>query len=113
MGSPLLKHARFSIGSVVVLPFATLLCIAAATRLSLAHEPATAVDSKAMRVAVLAWREALGPELARKASFDFDGKERTDWHFVPKDRVGVNWAEMNLEQRRAAHALLRTALSSQ
>ena len=29
------------------------------------------------------------------------------------ERVGVNWHEMNLDQRRAGHALLRTALSSQ
>src|SRR5690606_19093335 len=39
--------------------------------------------------------------------------ERTDWHFVPKDRIGVKWGDMNIEQRRAAHNLLRTALSSQ
>lgn len=66
-----------------------------------------------MRAAVLAWRKALGPELTAKATFDFDGKERTDWQFVPMDRVGVKWDDMNLAQRRAAHSLLRTTLSSQ
>lgn len=89
-----------------------LACVAAPGH-SLAHEPATAVDVPAMRQAVLAWREALGPKLAAQATFDFNGRERTDWQFVPMDRVGVKWDEMNLEQRRAAHALLRTALSSQ
>lgn len=77
------------------------------------HEPAVAVDLPAMRAAVLAWRKALGPELTAKATFDFDGKERTDWQFVPMDRVGVKWDDMNLAQRRAAHSLLRTTLSSQ
>ncbi len=66
-----------------------------------------------MRAAVVAWRDTLGPDLARQATFDFDGKERTDWQFVPMDRVGVKWDEMNLQQRRAAFALLRTALSNQ
>ena len=94
-------------------PVALLLTGPGAGSHSFGHEPATAVDLPAMRDAVLAWREALGPELTAKATFDFAGKERTDWHFVPKDRVGVKWDEMNLEQRRAAHSLLRTALSSQ
>ena len=83
------------------------------TSWALAHEPIVEVDSEAMRKSVIAWRDALGPDLTKKATFDFVGKERTDWNFVPMDRVGVNWHEMNLEQRRAAHSLLRTALSSQ
>lgn len=78
-----------------------------------AHEPVVEVDSEAMRTAVLAWRDTLGPELTKKAAFKFEGPERTDWHFIPKDRLGVKWDDMNLEQRRAAHNLLRTALSSQ
>lgn len=78
-----------------------------------AHEPVVVVDSDAMRQAVLAWHSTLGPELTRQAIFEFAGPVRTDWHFVPKDRLGVNWHDMNLEQRRAAHHLLRIALSSQ
>lgn len=77
------------------------------------HEPIILVDQQAMRAAALAWRDALDPELARQATFDLDSPVRTDWHFIPKEREGVNWGEMNLEQRRAAHQLLRTALSSQ
>jgi hypothetical protein len=96
-----------------VLPLAALLAIAGSASISLAHEPAAAVDLPAMQKAVVAWRDALGPELAGKATFAFDDKRRTDWQFVPMERDGVNWSEMNLEQRRAAHSLLRTALSSQ
>jgi hypothetical protein len=83
------------------------------TSIAYTHEPVIEVDQSAMREAVLAWRETLGPKLTQQAIFEFDGPERTDWHFVPKDRVGVKWNDMNLEQRRAAHNLLRTALSSQ
>ena len=108
-----MKLAHPSSGPCVLLPLATLLSIAVAAPLSQAQESATAVELPAMREAVLAWRDSLGPELAGKATFDFDGKERTDWQFVPMERVGVKWDEMNLDERRAAHALLHTALSSQ
>ncbi len=53
----------------------------------------------------------LSGDLREKATFAFDGPERTDWHFIPKERVGVMFKEMNLEQRRAAHRLLKAALS--
>lgn len=86
---------------------------ATGSNVSHSHETAVAVDLPKLRAAVIAWRTTLGPELVKKATFDFDGRERTDWQFVPMDRVGVSWQEMNLEQRRAAYALLRTALSSQ
>jgi hypothetical protein len=96
--------------SLIALAVCLAICV---TSFSSAHEPAVAVDSAAMRAAVIAWRDALGPELTKKATFTFEGPERTDWHFIPKERVGVKWDDMNLEQRRAAHSLLRTALSSQ
>ncbi|MFO0984129.1 MAG: DUF3500 domain-containing protein [Planctomycetota bacterium] len=42
----------------------------------------------------------------------FDSAERRDWHYVPRERLGVPLGEMNDAQRRCAHALLRSALSS-
>jgi hypothetical protein len=53
-----------------------------------------------------------------KAVFDFDDKERTNWHFVPwqKDkkplRKGLRLDEMTAEQREAAHALVRAGTSA-
>jgi hypothetical protein len=108
-----MNHSPHSIGLLFLLLLALVLSGTSATQSSHAHEPATAVELPKMREAVLAWRDSLGPELARKATFAFDDKRRTDWQFVPMERDGVNWSEMNLRQRRAAHALLRTALSSQ
>jgi hypothetical protein len=40
-----------------------------------------------------------------------DPQALTDWHYVPRDRKGIAWGSMNAEQQRAAHALLKSALS--
>lgn len=66
-----------------------------------------------MAAAAEAWLDSLGPDRRAKASQEFDGPARTDWHFVPRMRPGVTFGEMSDEQRRAARALLRSALSAQ
>ena len=76
-----------------------------------AHDsPLHAVNAQ-MAKAATGFLDSLSPELRDKATFEFDGKERTDWHFIPKERLGVALKEMSLEQRRAAHRLMRSALS--
>ena len=76
-----------------------------------AHEsPLHKVDAE-MAAATKAFLGTLSDEQKEKISFDFDGKVRTDWHFIPKERVGLAFKEMSLEQRRYAHKLLKTALS--
>lgn len=65
-----------------------------------------------MAEAVAGWLATLSPELRRAATFAFESSEREAWHFIPKDRVGVSLREQDLEQRRAAHRILRTALSN-
>ena len=67
----------------------------------------------AMGKAASAWLESLSPELRTKARRSFSDKARLDWHFIPRERQGVSLKEMNAAQRRAAHSLLRTALSTQ
>jgi len=54
---------------------------------------------------------ALGNDEKAKATFEFKDAERLNWHFVPKDRKGLPFKEMNSEQQRLAHALMRSALS--
>lgn len=66
-----------------------------------------------LAVAAARFLDALGGELRARAAFAFDAPERTDWHYVPKERAGVALHQMDRAQRRAAHALLRAALSSQ
>lgn len=82
---------------------------------------------KSMLDAALGFLGALDPVLRDKALLPFDSEERSNWHFVPTkleglpealqkvfhERRGVSLKEMSGPQRTAAHALLRSALSSQ
>jgi hypothetical protein len=54
---------------------------------------------------------ALSEEQRAAAAFGFDDAERHNWHFVPRERKGVSWAQMNTTQRHLAYALLATGLS--
>lgn len=54
---------------------------------------------------------SLKPEQKAKATFEFKGDVRLDWHFIPKDRKGLTIKEMTAEQRALAHALLRSSMS--
>ncbi|HET6406381.1 MAG TPA: DUF3500 domain-containing protein [Chthoniobacteraceae bacterium] len=64
-----------------------------------------------MAAAAKAWQSALTPEQKAKSSFEFGGTDRTDWHFIPRQRKGLSIKEMTQEQRLLAHALLATGLS--
>ena len=55
---------------------------------------------------------SLTAEQKTKALMSYDAPQRVDWHFIPKPtRKGLQVKEMNEEQRKAAHALLQSALS--
>ena len=88
-----------------------------AVALAFAYQPADGHESPLhgvnadMARAAGNFLDTLSDDLRKKATFAFDGPERTDWHFIPKERVGVAFKEMNLQQRRAAHRLLKNALS--
>ena len=60
-----------------------------------------------------AFLESLDDAARTRAVFPFDGEERFDWHFVPRERKGLPLEAMTPDQRRAAHALLQSVLSSQ
>lgn len=54
----------------------------------------------------------LTEEQRSTATMAFDEPKRLDWHFIPKaNRKGLQIKDMNAEQRKAAHALLRSGLS--
>ncbi|MEQ8336231.1 MAG: DUF3500 domain-containing protein [Cyclobacteriaceae bacterium] len=46
-----------------------------------------------------------------KAIFDFKDEERYNWHFIPREREGLDLRNMNQEQKIKAFALLNTFLS--
>lgn len=55
---------------------------------------------------------ALSPDEKAKAVFEFADAERTNWHFIPRERKGLPIKEMSPEQRLLAQALLATGLSN-
>lgn len=57
--------------------------------------------------------KSLPQELRQSATFPFDHSERFNWHFIPRDRKGVSFHDMNEIQTNAAHALMRASLSKQ
>lgn len=59
-----------------------------------------------------AFLASLTEEQRSRGLLEYAAPERVDWHFIPKPtRKGVQVREMNPDQRAAAHALLRSALS--
>jgi len=64
-----------------------------------------------MASAATTFLAALSPEQKSKATFEFKGDERYDWHFVPRERKGISLKELTPAQRPLAHALLNSGLS--
>ncbi len=58
-----------------------------------------------------AWLGLLDAQQRESACFAFESDERLNWHFVPRDRLGLPLKAMNLQQRQAAYVLLQTGLS--
>lgn len=56
--------------------------------------------------------ETLRPSLRPECLLPFESEERTTWSYVPGRRRGVTLKQMNEAERRAAHAMLRAALSA-
>lgn len=78
-----------------------------------AQEPATRPDPAARRMTAAAqdFLAAMPEAVRTKAVFPFAGSERTTWTFLPGEHPGVKVRELDLPGRRAAHDLLRAALS--
>lgn len=61
--------------------------------------------------AASAFLGALSPALKEKANLEFKEELRTAWAFVPLQRKGVSWKELDEAQRKLGMNLLRSALS--
>ena len=73
---------------------------------------ATAHDLAAeMKTAMNTFIKSLDAEQQAKLQFDFDDQLRKDWHFVPKQRQGIGFDQLNHAQRYLAMSLLQTTLS--
>ena len=79
--------------------------VALATRGESAPLPASLLP------ATEAFLHSLSPEGRAQAVLPFNSEERMNWHYVPKDRLGIPYRAMNEEQRGKAMAMLKAALS--
>ena len=75
------------------------------------HSQSSAPATSDMAKAADHLLQTLSEKQRTKMQFAFDDSERYDWHYIPKSRKGLTLNEMNNEQRKAAMALLHTALS--
>lgn len=76
----------------------------------LMSRPSPASD---MAAAASAFLDSLPPHLRTKAQVPFDSASRTDWHYIPRDRSGLEFSQMDAPQRTAARSLMHRTLSSQ
>ncbi len=98
----------------IALSLATLGILAGVGLLAQERQPAGAK----MATAADAFLGTLNPEQKAAATFAFDSPERVHWHFVPRQdknkksiRKGLPLENMSAEQKTAALAVLRAALS--
>ncbi len=93
----------------VVVALAIAMCVTAAwSYYKLAGAGETMLDEAKKFIA------SLDAEQRAKAVIGYDEATRTDWHFIPKPdgaREGVRVRDLNETQRKAAHALLKAAMS--
>ena len=87
---------------VLAMGIATVLLTAAYSRM---HTPAVMAET------AKAFLASLDPEQRARATFQFADDERLNWHYIPKERKGLPFKEMNSAQKHLAHALLSAGLS--
>lgn len=74
---------------------------------------ASAHGADALADAARAFLDSLRPEQRQQANLEFEHPSRLDWHYIPRDRMGLSLGEMNADERAAAHELLHATLSGQ
>jgi hypothetical protein len=74
---------------------------------ALLRDPGAQVSERAQELLAL-----LSPEQKEIALLEFADQRRVDWHFIPKpERKGLQYKDMNAEQKKATRALLRSITS--
>lgn len=67
---------------------------------------------KRMTDAAVALMQSLDEGQRQQVCMPFDGPVRTDWHYVPRDRVGLPLKQMDAIQQQLTRMLLSTGLSA-
>ena len=77
-------------------------------RATVANQSDTA---KRMASAASTFLALLTPDQRQRTVYNVDDDERLNWHFVPKERNGLTFKEMDGAQQKLAHALISSGLS--
>jgi hypothetical protein len=64
-----------------------------------------------MRAAAMALASSVDERRRGKLVLSFTDPLRTDWHYTPRSRPGLSFADLDVKQRESVHGLLETALS--
>jgi hypothetical protein len=75
--------------------------------------PSFASTHLPMEQQAIAFLSTLTTEQRAKAVYAADSENLRVWQFVPADRIGIKWDEMNPKQKEAAKNLLETSLSEE
>ena len=78
-----------------------------------ADNPVEMESETALRMteAATAFLAFLTPEQRSRAVFHLEDDERLNWHYIPRERNGLLFKEMDGNQRRLAYGLLSSGLS--
>ena len=82
--------------------FAAILCVVTASAHDVSPESNRRVVNMEMVAQVEVWLSLLTEQQHKAACFPFKSDERMNWHFIPRERLGLSLKAMNLQQRRAA-----------
>lgn len=87
-----------------------LVLLAVSLPVLLAASPQTSA-SKVMVEAANNLLASLNADQKAKIAFPFDSDERMNWHYIPRERKGLPFKEMEPAQQKLAHAFLSAGLS--
>lgn len=100
----------------IFVPAALVVLIGFSLALAKNGQPSTSTSplppGRSMTQAAKDFVGTLNEDQKKTTVYAYDAKERTGWHFIPKDkRKGLQIKHMNEKQRAAAEILLKTCLS--
>jgi hypothetical protein len=68
--------------------------------------------ARRMAEAATIFLASLAAEQRTRAVFPVESEERFNWHYVPRERKGISFKEMESSQQKLAHRLIATGLSA-
>ncbi len=98
--------------SLPALALAVAVAAAASSPAAAAPNEGDSAAAARMAAAAIKFLDAHTPEQRAQAALPFEAQGRMDWHYVPRERIGVAFKAMDGSQRAAARELIRSALSS-